>query len=153
MRRGLTLIEMVFVIIIIAIISATGTISYHPGILQNDTKFTVLAIEKKRREGTGFDHRVFGGGEISDIKYRGCIVLTKEGIMNAYSEGENKYNFKSSVSGKYNGKRICFDHLGRPSEGNYTNPVSSSVDINISYSNKSFIIEILPVSGYVIIFN
>lgn len=153
MRRGLTLIETVFVIVIIGIISAIGAMSYHPRVVKNDADFTALAIEKKRKEGISFDHRSFGGGEITDTKQKGCITLTKNGITDVFRKGGGKYNFKSSILGDYSGKKICFDHLGRPSEGNYTNIVSSPIDINISYLKKSLTLKVLPVSGYVIILN
>ena len=153
MRRALTLIEMVFVIVIIGIVSATGAISYHPRVVKNDAEFTVLAIEKKRREGISFDHRDFGGGEITDTEHKGCITLTKEGVAASYKSGGSEYEFKSHISGKDSGKTVCFDHLGRPSEGNYTNPVSFPIDINISYRKKSLTVKILPLSGYAIITN
>ena len=150
MKRAFTLLEVIFVIIIIGIVSAVGSISIHPQVLNNDAKFIELAIENKRREGIAFDHRAFGGGEISDSSEIGCITLTKSGILNSF-KGPKNYTIKSSISGSASGKKICFNHLGMPSEGNYTNVISSTLDLNISYNKKSLIIKILPVSGYVII--
>ena len=151
MRRGLTLIEIIFVIIIIGIISATGAISLHTRTVESDADFIALALDKTRREGIGFDHRAFGGGEITDINERGCITLTKDGIYSSYGYSAKDYRFRSEISGDSIGKKICFDHLGRPSEGNYTNKITSTLEINVTNRKKSVIIKILPISGYVII--
>ena len=149
----MTLIEIIFVIIIIGIVSAIGAISFHPRTLENDAKFIALAIDKTKKEAIGFDHRAFGGGEITDIKEIGCITLTKDGIYSSFRQGTSHYRLKSSISGDMVGKKLCFDNIGRPSEGNYTNILSSIININIKYHKKGLIIKILPQSGYIIITN
>ena len=151
MSRAFTLLEMVLVLVVISIIYAIGAMNYHPKSLRDDVDFIKLQIEKRKREAIAFDHREFGGGEISDSKEIGCITLTKEGIESASLKGGGKYKIKSTISGDFAGKKICFDYLGAPSEGNYTNRINSIIEIVVSYNKKSKTIKLLPLSGYVII--
>lgn len=150
MRRGFSLIELVLVIVIMGILAGVGALSYRPHRLENDMDFIAMVLNKTKYEGIGFDHRAFGGGEIEDSQKIGCIKLDRDSISQKYKSGGGEYKIKSDISGEYAGKVICFDNLGRVNEGNYTNPIDSIIDLNISYGKRSKTIKLLPQSGFII---
>ena len=145
------MIETIFVIVIISIVAATGAFVFRPHRLYNDTQWVLMQIRKARFEGIGIDHRKFGSGEIEDPLGLGCIVLDNDGIISKSRKGGAKYEMKAKIVGESAGRKICFDHLGRACEGNYSNPIDSIVSVTLNYGERNRSIVIFPVSGYAII--
>lgn len=150
-REAFSLIETIFVIVIISIIAATGALSVRPHRVENDSRWVLMQIKKARFEGLGVDHRSFGSGEIDDPSDLGCIVLDRDWIAANSRKGGARYEMKAELVGELAGKKICFDHLGRASEGNYSNLLHSTASLIVSYGERNRTIVIFPESGYAII--
>ncbi len=138
MRRAFTLVELIFVIVVIATLVGVGVYSFKPKHLRNDTDFVVMEILKSKYQALGYDKRY--GAQASQI---GCIDLGK---IPQLAKKEH-YAFKSSLS---QAKKVCFDSFGRPYvEGDAIDERTEV--LQLSYNGKKATLSLLPMSGYVII--
>ena len=133
MKKAYTLVELLFVIIIIGVLSAVGFYSFDPHYLQNDLHMVSMKIERTRYEAIHYD-KVLGESSSSI----GCIDLAT--LKDQQSTIDQNYRFYSDISP--NTGSICFDIFGRVSD-------ESVNDINISYQNKTVRLHILKNSGYI----
>jgi len=134
MKKAYTLIELIFVIVIIGILSGVGYYSFDPHYLRNDAHMITMKIEQTRYEAIHYD-KTFNDAK-SNI---GCIKLATLKDTNESSIEQN-YKFHSEISPDTGS--ICFDIFGRLSD-------ESISDLNISYQNKTVILHILKNSGYI----
>jgi prepilin-type N-terminal cleavage/methylation domain-containing protein len=149
-RSAFTLIELVFVLLLVGILGAVATTLYKPGKLRNDAKFVKLRLQKTRYLATGYDARNFDGSFQAGVP--GCIDLTPEGLEGDTSRAGAYRLQKStivSVSG-LTGNTLCFDHGGRPHDGDHSmgTLLHEAVDISVSNGRKSYRIRLYPFSGY-----
>ncbi len=151
MKKGVSLFEMILVLVILSILLATGSIIYRPRHLINDSHYITLKIAQAQYKGLGFDHRDGKGGSISANEDIGCLTLTKEDLEEKATKGKAPYRIHSTLSGELAGKRLCFDHLGRPSLDDPLHPIHSIQELKINYNNTSRTLLLFPFSGYVII--
>jgi len=150
-RTAFTLIELIFVILLIGILGTVATSLARPDRLLNDTKFVLAKLMKTRYEAIGFDHRNFDGTLQTNAV--GCLPLVKESLEDNRSKAGSyrmEENTRITVSGM-SGNTICFDSRGRPHEGDFTlaSLLHEQVDITISDGKKSHVVTLYPVSGYV----
>jgi hypothetical protein len=152
-RTAFTLIELIFVLILVALLGGVVMTLYKPGKLLNDTRFVKLKLEKTRYLATGFDARNFDATTITAGP--GCIDLTREGLEGDISKA-GTYRLQKdtviSVSG-LSGNTLCFDHMGRPHDGDRSlvTLLHVPVDININNGGKSYRKRVYPISGYPLI--
>jgi len=59
MKKAYTLIELIFVIIIIGIMSAVGASAFKPTYLRDDTNFIQAKIKQAQFLGIGYNHIAF----------------------------------------------------------------------------------------------
>lgn len=157
MKKAFTLLELIFVIILIGVLSGIAFYLYRPDSSRADAQYTLLKLKEARYRAIGYDT----GSGIPTVE--SCVVLTPTGLSTNESP---RYEIKSTVtlsltvtSGNLiphalNGNTICFDVLGRPHDGNST-ALSTlfKSDLNATFTNgtKKSIIRLFPQSGYAII--
>ncbi|WP_201352407.1 pilus assembly FimT family protein [Hydrogenimonas urashimensis] len=150
-NRAFTLIELIFVLILVGILGSTAAALFRPDRLLNDTKFILAKIMKTRYEAIGYDHRNFDGSMTHAPI--GCLRLQK-GALEDNRSIAGSYRMKESTAitfGGIGGNTICFDSLGRPHDGDFSlaSLLHRPVDINVSNGKKTYSIIVYPVSGYV----
>jgi len=153
-KKAFTLIELVFVIVIIGIITGVGLNSFKTNYLLNDTNFIALKIKNAQFSGIGYSHLDFGGG-VSSTDRTGCIEINKTSLEEN-ATNPHKVNYKLHVTLNPTDTTICFDSKGRPHDGNFTddfnaNLLSSQKIITLEYRGKERNITIQPITGYVIV--
>ncbi len=151
-RNAFTLIELIFVVLMLGILAAVGFTRFRPGYLRNDAHFVLSRLEQTRYEAIGYDHRTFGGGTIAEPI--GCLNLDRTGIEGDRSRaGAHALHRETRivVSGLH-GNTLCFDASGRPHDGDFglSSLLHRTVDINVTNGKKSYVLRVYPVSGYVI---
>ena len=135
MKKAYTLVELIFVIVIIGILSGVGFYSFDPHYVRNDANIVLMKLEKSRYEAMYYDKRL---GE-EDNNVTGCIDLSTLKDTNSSTIDQN-YKFHSDITP--NTGTICFDIFGRSKSENDEN-------ITISYQNKTLQLNILKNSGYI----
>ena len=150
--RAFSLIELIFVIVIMGILTFMGLQFIPNETLTADTQILKQKIFQKKSNALGYRYV----GEQNST----CITFTKEWLnSDENSSNENvakRYEFKFdsiNVNGLNNGNTICFDYLGRPFDGdvekNLTNLLHNEVNVTLSYRNKDENFTIYPISGCV----
>ncbi len=155
MRFAFSLMELIFVLVLIGILVGVGSSSYRSDRALIDARYVALQIDKVRYRAIGFDHRNFSGG-FDSVESIGCIDLKKESFEQNTSAakmgGVHPSTDISSPSGM-SGTRLCFDSDGKPHDGNFTvqSILHSKAELNITNSGSWWMVEVMPISGYVII--
>ena len=155
--RGFTLIELIFVIIILAIISAVGVYYIPDPTLQESANVLKSKILNKRSNAINFITK--SENNITCIEFN-ITKLNKE-----ENSSRVKYHFSKRVTLKTTGcknnanidfetnKTICFDSYGRPFVGEVDekldNLCQNDANISIDYKNKEKNIIIYKISGVV----
>jgi len=151
MRHALTLFELVMALVIIGVLMAVGTQSFHPQHLDNDTRYIKAHLLEAHYRGIGFDHRDGSGGEIADGSMIGCVLLTAEGLAQHPDDGKAPYALHAQLSGDLAGETLCFDRLGRPGLGDHHHLITETRHLTITYDDRQRTLSVYPYSGYVTI--
>jgi len=155
MRKAFSLIELIFVIVIIGIMAGVGFSSFKPKYLTDDVNFIQMKIKEAQSSGVGYEHNNFGSEETNPDFNNGCISMVKSDLEeNATNKNEINYKLNVSITAE-NGVNttICFDSKGRPHEGDFTlaSLYTEEKTFSFNYSSKEKKIMIEPYTGYVII--
>jgi prepilin-type N-terminal cleavage/methylation domain-containing protein len=152
-RRGFTMLELIFVIILIAILSSIG-IAFIPNYdVINDTNFVLMKIKEKQKNAISYDTNDFNKEPWKQLTFDSldynltCIKLDKDDLntIENNSNEQKKYELKSTISSDLDtSKTLCFDFLGRPYDYDKDQLLLTIVDINVSTKN----ISVFPMSGY-----
>lgn len=138
-RYAFSLIELIFVIVLMGVLTGIGFYYSRPDYARQDAQYTLLKLKEARYRGIGFE------GNLPE----GCVTLTAA----ALSSGDApSHQIRSTITTPL--QTICFDTLGRPHNGNDITLTSlRTVDTNISfaYGGKSITIILYPRTGYAII--
>jgi prepilin-type N-terminal cleavage/methylation domain-containing protein len=151
-QSGFTLIELIFVIVLIGILGGVGFSFYRPDKVLSDTRFIQSKIMEAHYLGIGYDHRRFGQSPKTDAT--GCVTLTKSALEGDLTKaGGYRLHRGTTVTLTGTGNTICFDEKGRPHDGDFSMAklLHETVDINVSNGSKSMLLRLFPISGYVII--
>ncbi|WP_456381248.1 pilus assembly FimT family protein [Hydrogenimonas sp.] len=145
-----TLIELIFVILLVGVLGMTANALFRPDRVLNDTKFVLAKVMKTRYEAIGYDHRNFDGTSVESGP--GCLTLEKSALERG-DANENLYRMGKTTDIRVtglDGNTICFDFRGAPHDGDFTlaSLLHREVDINVSDGKRSYRIVIYPESGY-----
>ena len=145
--RAFTLIELLFVIVIIAILSAVGAYEMRPNYLRNDTDFVLMKLKDVKYRAIGYSKQLSDLGDLNSSI--GCIEISE---LNS-TEGTN-YKFHSDINILPSDiNTLCFDRYGRPHKDDNESSLSSLLHKNIiiilNYNDKNSTITIYPFSGYI----
>jgi len=140
-HKGFTLIELIFVVIIISLLSALAIISMPDNRLIDDYNVIKQKIINTKSQAIGYKE------EGSNEKF--CITLTKDSLNN--DEDKVKYKIKSDISTNLDSNILCFDYLGRSFGGsvdfNLSNILHKVVEVNVSYKGNVKTIKVYPFGG------
>ncbi|WP_457595935.1 type IV pilin protein [Hydrogenimonas sp.] len=150
-RAAFTLIEILFVLMILGILAGVAASYYRPSVTLSDARFINLRLAQTRYRAIGFDHRRFDGGFVAGP---GCIELTREGLEGDTSRaGAYRLSPKTAVTvvSGLEGNTLCFDAKGRPHDGDYalSSLLHEPVDIDIEGSDGRYRLRVHPRSGAV----
>jgi prepilin-type N-terminal cleavage/methylation domain-containing protein len=148
--RAFTLIELIFVIVIIGIMAGVGMSSFKPTYLIDDVHFIQSKIQEAQFRGIGYEHNDFGSENSSADYNNGCIDLSKTALQQTSSETNTIYKLHVD---DFDYGTLCFDSKGRPHRDNFTfaTLLDTQMTLNLTYSNEQKDIFIEPRSGYAII--
>ena len=157
MKKAFSLIELIFVIVIIGIMAGVGFSSYKPKYLIDDVNFIQVKIKQAQFLGLGYEHNNFGSEDTTPDFKNGCISIIKDALEEkATTNNEVNYQLHISIA-PVDGvdTTICFDSKGRPHEGDFTlgSLYTKQKTFSFRYSSKERNITIEPYTGYVIIKN
>jgi Tfp pilus assembly protein FimT len=145
--KAVSLLEMIFVLVIIGILSIIG-VEFIPNERPiSDSEVLKKLILMKKTNAIGY--RTYKENNLT------CIKLDRDAINEEENLSRVKYRFKSeiNVTGLKNGNEICFDYMGRAYDGevenNLSNLIKNFVIITISYKNKEKNLTLYPISAYV----
>lgn len=153
LRGAFTTIELIFMIVIVAILTSIGTALIPNYDLQNDTNFILMQIREKQKNALHYDtnnltnnpweQRVDNSKEYNLT----CINLSEISLNNLEINATNpsKYKIKSVINPQ---KTLCFDFLGRPYENGEARLLLQALDINVTKNGKTKTISVFPMSGY-----
>ena len=145
--RAFSLIELIFIIAIMGILTVVG-LSFLP----NETPLSDTQVLKKiilTKKTNALGYKVFT--ENNDT----CLRITQDYINSEENQSKVKYKFKSSISvnGLNSDNLLCFDYLGRPYDGvveeNLSNILDKNVTITLTYHNREINLTLFPISGYI----
>jgi len=157
MKKAFTLIELIFVMVIIGIMAGVGFSSFKPKYLLNDTTFILAKIKEAQFLGIGYEHLEFGGGGGGADYDSGCINIIKNSLEeNATNKNEVSYKLHVTITkeqGDGANNIICFDSKGRPHHTDFAldNLLSTQSIFSFHYPNETRTITIEPITGYIIL--
>ena len=144
MKRAFSLIELIFVIVLMGVLAGIGFYYSRPDPTRADAQYTLLKLKEARYRAIGYET------EDSNCSDAGWVKLSKTSLEN---DGRRpRHDIKSTISPE--GTIICFDHLGRPHEGNSTalsTLIHTKLDVVFKNGDKNTTIEVHPQTGYAII--
>jgi prepilin-type N-terminal cleavage/methylation domain-containing protein len=150
--KAFSLIELIFVIVIMGILSFVG-IQYIP-----DEKLTVytqmLKAKILEKKSNALGYRYTGENNLT------CITFNKDWLTLDENNSKVKYDFNKTyitninVFPQLNDNRLCFDYLGREFNGSVDENLASLIHYDIIITlkgekNKEENITIYPISGMV----
>ncbi|ADN08502.1 prepilin-type N-terminal cleavage/methylation domain-containing protein [Sulfurimonas autotrophica] len=147
-KQAFSLLELIFVIIIIGILSGVAISSFKPHHLRDDTNFVLMKLEETRYKAIGYNKSL----PSSDINYSiGCISV--DTLSKTDTQAYKFYSyFDLSSSSAIN--VICFDALGRVHDGDIDNNQTTldslqnnEIHLTYTYQNKISVLKIDSLSG------
>ncbi len=154
-RYAYSLLELIFIIVIIGILTGIAFYGFRPDYLRNDVAKVVMELENTRYQGVGYDKTGLStGGSI------GCIDLNDLDKNTTGLGGTKDYKFHSKVEVEVPSSLevACFDTFGRVFDGKKDNNLTDltgngylKVDVKISlqYGGKTRYIIIDHLSGFI----
>lgn len=137
MKKAFTLLELIFVIVLVGVISGIGFYLTRPNYPQKDAQYVLLKLKEARYQAIGYEAYTMNG----------CVTFSSNGLVN------DTYSFKSFPPILSN-RTLCFDGLGRPHDGNSTalsTFLPSDLNITFSKGTQTSTIRLFRQSGYAII--
>jgi len=150
MRNAYTLVELIFVIVIIGILTGVASSSFKTDYLSADADFIAAKIRQAQYKGIGYEHKVFGT-DTAPVDYNnGCIRLEKSALED--KAVDSKVAYKLHVD-SFDEGTICFDAKGRVHDDDFTlgSLRSDTKVITLSYNGETKTISLLALSGFAII--
>ncbi len=155
-KKAFTLIELVFVIVLIGIISAVAITAVPNTRALSDAKFIKSQIMQTRFTAMG-DYRLDQSTAFQADK---CIIINAANLdQNSTTSGGKPYQLGQNTvinTNVPNPPTLCFDWMGRPYVNNLNrinrlDVLGQNADINVTAQGRSVLISVYPYSGYVTI--
>ena len=147
-RSGFTMVELIFVIVMIGILSYVGSTFMPDNRLSNDTKFILSKIREKQKNAIGYDSAAFGQSSWAINNSHVCVDINTTVLKNEDNRSQKPYEISSKLNMDGN-RTICFDNFGRPYQSEHL--LFDIVDINITKGSRVRHLQLFPMSGYVTI--
>ncbi|MDD2265919.1 prepilin-type N-terminal cleavage/methylation domain-containing protein [Sulfuricurvum sp.] len=141
MRSAFTLIELIFVIVLIGVLTGIGFYMSRPDYTRQDAQYTLLKLKEARYRAMGND----------TLDPSGCVTLTPSALS---SDDAPKHEIKSAITMTPNVTTVCFDAKGRPHDGNSVTLdtlIHSPLNIFFNNGDKNSTIRLFSGTGYAII--
>ena len=148
--KAWTLIELIFVILIVGFLSIGAINSIPDNTLLNNRNFLYNKILEKKANAIAFEADMNNSEENRSV----CITFTNDWIKNDENYSKVKFDLSNRVVVNSTVSTVCFDYLGRPYNGNVDldtldNLLHDEVNVTLKYKNKEKNITIFPITGYV----
>ena len=148
--RSFTLMELLFVIIVIGVLAVTANIRIPKNDLIDATKLLHTILLDKKASAIGFEADINSEEENRTV----CAVLEKTWLQDDQKKAKVKHTFSSKVTLSSNTGTICFDYLGRlHTDGMDTRTLSTlshnEVNITLTQGSKTKTITLYPMGGFI----
>jgi hypothetical protein len=148
LKYSFTLIELIFVIMVISLIAIGARNALPDNTLLNNTNYIKSKILDKRANALAYETNLSNSGD----EHLVCMKFDRDWINEDEKISRVKFHLsqKIKISADCN---VCFDYLGRIHKDSinldsFDTLLHKSVDINISYNDKNKTIRIYPMTGY-----
>lgn len=150
MKKAFTLVELIFIIVIIGILAGVASSVFKSDYLSNDADFILAKIKQAQYKGIGYEHNGFGTQSAVADYNNGCINLEKISLQESSTDGKLTYALHVDA---FDAGTICFDSKGRPHNSDFrsVNLLNDKKVITLSYNGETKNIFILATSGFAII--
>jgi len=142
MKHAFSLIELIFVIVLIGVLSGIGFYLSRPDYTRQDAQFTLLKLKEARYRALGYD----------GVIPAGCVTLTSASLS---AHDSPKHEIRSAIAvTPATVETVCFDSLGRPHNGNditLSSLLRTTAEIVFTHGDKNSTIRLYPQTGYAII--
>lgn len=147
MRDAFSLIELIFVIVIIGILAGVASTTFRVNYLREDAQAVVIKIRQAQYKGLGYTHGTFSEATIAADYEHGCIRLEKNAMEEKAAEGQNAHRLHVDA---FDEGTLCFDEYGRPYETDLSpsNHITSIKVLTLSLNGQNQDIIIYPKSGF-----
>ncbi len=142
-QSGFTMIELIFVIVVIGILASLGSSMMPDNRMLEYTNTATMNIKKTQKNAIGYDVNGFGTPWSVDDDTT-CIDINHDELLETNST-------LVTITTDIVDKRLCFDEYGRPYEPSLARLLLTMKVINISYRGNDKNISVYPMSGYVIL--
>ena len=147
MRRAVTFIELIFVMVILGVLTGLGFGFIKTNTAYRDGEAVLLKLKQARYKAMGHE------GLLPDLS--GCVELNENGLSDPVSQ-TGGYQLKSDINASWaDGETwLCFDSLGRPHKGQNDNLgtlLAAPFEIDLGYGNQNCTVRVYQQSGYAII--
>lgn len=148
MRKAFSMIELIFIIVILGVLATAMKMNMPDNRLLTDTNFITQQIKAKQIYALSYDNFNYTTQAFIDDKT--CVYINKDALNldEKNSTKSNPYQISSKTIITPNDLNICFDNFGRPY--NVNNFINMSILFNIAYKDRNKTINIMPFSGNVI---
>ena len=145
-----SMVELIFVIILMGILAYIGGNFLPDNRLLNDTNFLTMKIKEAQKNAISYDAVGFSKPWSIENNLT-CVDLNTTILENRDKKSQKPHKFSSKLSVDGN-STLCFDNFGRPYQSERL--LLDNLDMNLTYKpNEYKTISVEPVSGYVIIKN
>jgi prepilin-type N-terminal cleavage/methylation domain-containing protein len=158
-KSAFTMIELIFVIIIIGIIASVGTAFIPNTTAINDANFLIQKIKEVQKNALSYDTQDFNTTRspwadltFNSTEYNLTCTSLNPAVLNTIDQNSSRaYTIQSNVVVIGGTNTLCFDFLGRPYLYNdgLDQLLLFRLDINVSQSDNSKLLSVYPISGYV----
>jgi len=150
MKKAYSLIELIFVIVIIGVLAGVASSSFKSDYLSTDANYIVAKIKEAQYRGVGYEHRTFGGGV--DGSNVGCITLTKAALESKAVNAKIAYKLHVDLLGDLSNKTVCFDAKGEAHDDGLFNssPIGVQKVLGLRYNGEDINITILHKTGFTV---